>query len=215
MMRTHRFLVPVLLVLLTGCSALGGKHTPFTVYSPQLELAKGDSSAEPIRWQLLVDTPRTSAALDTNHIAVMPSAGMIEVYPASRWRDPAPILLRSLIVLAFDNDGRIGGVSAADAGLSGDYALSMELRGFQVEMSGADARAVVRLTAKLFDHTNNRIVATRAFESVAPSASSAVGDAVKAFEQALDDMLPELVTWTIEQGNLHESSEPSAKPRHK
>ncbi|MGB0134554.1 ABC-type transport auxiliary lipoprotein family protein [Dokdonella sp.] len=211
MIRTSRFLLPGLFALLAACSALGGKHTPFAVYAPQLDLPASDAGGNSIQWQLLVDTPRTSAALDTNHIAVMPSAGLIEVYPAARWRDSAPILMRSLIVLAFDNDGRIGGVSAADAGLSGDYVLSMELRGFQVEMAGADAQATIRLTAKLFDHSDNRIVATRTFDATAPAASTEVADAVKAFEQALDEMLPKLVDWTIEQGNLHEDSKPATR----
>ena len=44
----------------------------------------------------------------------MPTPGVIEVYPQARWRDPAPDLLRSLIVQAFDHDGRIGGVSATE-----------------------------------------------------------------------------------------------------
>lgn len=215
MIRTLRFLLPGIMVALAACSALGGKQTPFAVYAPQLNLPASEPTDRSISWQLLVDTPRTSAALDTNHIAVMPSAGLIEVYPAARWRDPAPLLMRSLIVLAFDNDGRIGGVSASDAGMSGDYSLSMELRGFQVELSGADAQAVIRLTAKLFDHANNRIVATRTFDATAPAASSDVGDAVKAFEQALDEMLPKLVAWTIEQGGLHENSKPQRKPTTK
>lgn len=206
MMRKFRSLLPAALVLVTACSALGGKHTPFAVYAPQLELPAAAPAASSIGWQLLIDTPRTSATLDSAHIAVMPSAGVLEVYPAARWRDPAPVLLRSLIVLAFDNDGRIGGVSAADAGLSGDYTLATELRGFQMELSGADAQAAIRLTAKLFDHANNRIVASRSFDVATPAASSDVGDAVKAFELALGEVLPALVAWTIEQGNGHESS---------
>lgn len=211
MMRKFRFLLPGVLVLVAACSALGGKHTPFAVYAPQLELPVSGSAAGSTSWQLLIDTPRTSATLDSALVAVMPSPGVLEVYPAARWRDPAPIMLRSLIVLAFDNDGRIGGVSAADAGLSGDYALSMELRGFQVELSGAGAQAAIRLTAKLFDHANNRIVASRSFDVTAPAASSDVSDAVKAFEQALNEMLPALVDWTIEQGNLHESGKVAKK----
>ncbi|MEZ5461051.1 ABC-type transport auxiliary lipoprotein family protein [Dokdonella sp.] len=205
MMRNLRFLLPGVLVFLSACSALGGKHTPFAIYAPQVNLPASAAGAASIEWQLLIDTPRTSATLDSTHIAVMPSPGVLEVYPAARWRDPAPIMLRSLIVQAFDSDGRISGVSAADAGLSGDYALSLELRGFQVEMSGDNAEAAIRLTAKLFDHASNRIVATRPFDALAPAASSDVGDTVRAFEQALDEMLPKLVEWTIEQGNLHEN----------
>lgn len=188
---------------LSACSALGGKHESYAVYSPTLEMPSR-TDAGTVNWQLLVDTPRSSNALDSVNIAVMPSPGLLEIYPAARWSDPAPTLLRNLIVQAFDKDGRIAGVSAMDAGLSGDFALGIDLHDFQIELQGdGTAQASIHITAKLYDRNSNRIVSTQTFSANAPADSSNVGSAVSAFEAAINQLLPQLVDWTITQGNRH------------
>jgi cholesterol transport system auxiliary component len=198
-----------LVVLLAGCSALGGKRTPLTVYAPRLAATVPTTTPTPVDWQLQVSMPQASQALDNARIAVMPTRGVLEVYPAARWRDPAPRLLRSLVVQAFEDSGRIVGVSSTNAGLSADYELAIELRDFQAEVDGSSARAVIRLQAKLFDHRSNRIVAMRAFEATAPAVSSAAGDAVAAFETALSELMPRLVDWTIEAGTTARVARPA------
>jgi cholesterol transport system auxiliary component len=195
-----RLLILATIPLLGACAALSGKHEPFVVYTPQLHMEANKEGAAPLDWQLLVDTPHASAALDTTHIAIMTRPGVLEVYPAARWRDPAPAMLRSLIVQAFDQNGRISGVSALDSGLNGDYSLSMELRDFQAELVDGSAQVAIRLTAKLFDRRSNRIVASQSFEEVAPAASSEVASAAEAFTVALDQLMPKLVDWTIKAG---------------
>ena len=198
-------------LLLGACAALSGKHGTFSVYAPQLSVPQ-QASPSVVDWQLLIDTPRTSAALATTHIAVMPTPGVIEVYPQARWRDPAPDLLRSLLVQAFDQDGRIGGVSATESGLNGDYSLAIELRDFQAELAGTDTRAAIRLSAKLFDRRSNRIVASRAFNQESPAAGSDVASAVAAFEQALDQLLPQIVDWTVQAGQDHARAPGTTEP---
>ncbi|MBN8482628.1 MAG: membrane integrity-associated transporter subunit PqiC [Xanthomonadales bacterium] len=185
---------------LAACSTLGGKQTPFAVHAPAVP-AFAAPSAPPVDWQLQVVLPQSSSALDSARIAVMPSPGVLEVYPAVRWRDPAPRLLRSLVVQAFDASGRITGVSGANAGLSADYALAIELHDFQAEVGADGTRAAIRLQAKLFDLRANRIVATRAFEATSPAAGNDAASAVTAFDAALAQLLPALVDWTIEAGN--------------
>lgn len=198
-----RLLISVCILLLSACAALSGKHAEFAVYSPRLSLPAAADNAAKVDWQLLVETPRASTALDTARIAIMPTPGVLEVYAGARWRDPAAFMLRSLIVQGFDESGRIGGVSGSTSGLSADYSLAIELRDFQIELDANSAQAVIRLTAKLFDHRSNRIVASRTFESLAPAATSDIANAVQAFEKALEHLLPELVTWTLEQGQAH------------
>ena len=209
MNRPVRIAMAALVVVLAGCSALGGKRTPLTVYVPRPVLAAPATSPSPVDWQLQVSTPYASQALDNARIAVMPSPGVLEVYPAARWRDPAPRMLRSLVVQAFDDSGRILGVSGATAGLSADFELAIELRDFQAEVDGTSARAVIRLQAKLFDHRSNRIVATRTFEAIAPAASSAASDAVAAFDDALAKLLTDLVDWTMDAGNTARAAAPA------
>ena len=186
-------------LLLGACATLSGKHGTFSVYAPQLSLPQ-QASTPAVDWQLLIDRPRTSAALDTTHIAIMPRPAVIEVFPEARWRDPAPDLLRSLLVQAFDQDGRIGGVSATESGLNGDYSLAIELRDFQAELADGGVRAAIRLSAKLFDRRSNRIVASQAFDQETAAAGSDVASAVAAFEQAFDQLLPRIVEWTVQAG---------------
>lgn len=207
-----RFLAIGAFSLLSACGALGGKHVAFTVYSPQISTTPKPESAPTATWQLLIDTPRASAALDTTHISIMPAAGLLEVYPAARWRDSAAQMLRSLIVQAFDDSGRFSGVSSTGAGMRGDFTLAIELRDFQIELHGAAAHAAIRLTAKLFNHRDNRIVATRIFNVQAPAAGVDVGSAFSAFEQALNQLMPDLIDWTAQQGSTYEpTSTPAAK----
>jgi len=185
---------------LAACSALGGKQTPFAIHAPTVP-AFATPTAPPVEWQLQVVLPQASSALDSPRIAVMPSPGVLEVYPAVRWRDPAPRLLRSLVVQAFDASGRITGVSGANAGLSADYALAIELHDFQAEVRADGTHAAIRLQAKLFDLRANRIVATQPFEATSPAAGNEAASAVSAFDAALAQLLPALVDWTIEAGS--------------
>ncbi|HPG92938.1 MAG TPA: ABC-type transport auxiliary lipoprotein family protein [Dokdonella sp.] len=213
MNRNLRLLVVAASLLLGACAALSGKHGSFAVYAPRLDAAVPHATQAPIDWQLLIDTPRASTALDTNHIAVMPGPDLIEVYPEARWRDPAPSMLRSLIVQGFDQDGRIRGVSALESGLNGDYSLVFELRDFQIEITDGSARAAIRLTVKLFDRRSNRIVASRTFAEEAPAAGTDVASAVVAFGAAINHLVPQLVDWTVDAGEANEHSRATgAKP---
>ncbi|MEP6882138.1 MAG: ABC-type transport auxiliary lipoprotein family protein [Dokdonella sp.] len=208
MNRSSRLFILGASLALSACAALSGKHASFVVYAPQLHMAPAENTpATPkIKWQLLIDTPQASTALDTTRIAIMTSPGVLEVYPDARWRDPAPMLLRSLLVQAFDRDGRISGVSAVDSGLNGDYSLAMDLRDFQIELVDGSSRAAIRFTARLFDRRSNRIVASQSFSEEAPAASSGVASAADAFTQALDQLMPKVVAWTIEQGQANQPS---------
>ncbi len=201
--------------LLAGCSSLGGKQTAYATYAPRVATLPESPTGPIATWQLQIETPRASETLDSTHIAVMPSPGVLEVYPAARWRDPAPSLLRSLIVQAFDDSGRIVGVSGSTSGLSADYALAIELRDFQAEIDRGSAQAAIRLKAKLFDRRSNRIVATQSFEATSPAAGIDVASAAAAFEKALDEILPQLVEWTLQAGNAAElsSDEPDGDPQ--
>jgi cholesterol transport system auxiliary component len=191
---------------LGACAALSGKHGSFSIFSPQLTATSAAPAAASLDWQLLIEMPRASSALDTTRIAVMPRPGVLEVYADARWRDPAPALVRSLLVEAFERDGRVPGVSTSDSGISADYALAMELRDFQIEIDGdGNAAAVLRLTAKLLDRKSNRIVATRSFAESAAAAGSDQASAIPAFSEAHNRQLPDIVQWTVLKAGNGES----------
>lgn len=201
-MNARRLLPALLLALpLAACSSLlNVQRTPFTIYSPKLAAAAPDAAAARVDWQLAVETPLASDALDTVRIVVMPSPGVIEVYPGARWSDSAPALLRNLLVQGFENSRRITGVGSSASGLRADYALGIALHDFQLEVAGG-TRAVIRLQARLLDYTTNRVLAARAFDVEAPAGASDAAAAFAAFETALNQLVPQVVDWALREGD--------------
>lgn len=199
-MRSRLSVLPLTLLLASCSSLLNVQRTPFTTYSPRYAPAQAPSGAR-VDWQLAVDTPSSSSMLDSVRMLASPRPGELEVFPQARWRDPAPTLLRSLIIEGFERSGRIVGVGSATAGLGADYALATELRDFQLEVRDGAPRAVLRLQARLFDYASNRVVATQAFAQETPSAGTDAASAFAAFETALNTALPQLIDWTLREGD--------------
>ncbi len=185
---------------IVACASLTGKKEPFTVYSPRYLAPANTGAAQPVAWQLAIDTPLASDALDTSRMLVSPSPGAIETYKNGRWADTTPLMLRTLLIQAFQLSGRIAGVGAVASGLHGDYVLTIDLYDFETQYRDGAPHAIVRLNAKLTDATTNRIATSRAFEADAPVGGTDAGAASAAIETALNTMLPEIVGWTLEQG---------------
>lgn len=199
-MKSRRFLPVLALPLLLGaCSSLlNVQRTPFTIYSPQY--TAGRSVGAPVDWQLVVETPLASDTLATARILVMPSPGVIEVFPGARWSDPAPSLLRDLAVRGFEASGRIVGVGSAVSGLRADYSLAIDLHAFQIEIVDGAPRAAVRFQARLLDYTSNRVIAARSFSAEEAASGADARGAFAAFQQALNVSVAELVDWTLASG---------------
>jgi cholesterol transport system auxiliary component len=203
MTRLQRGLTLTMSLLLGACASLTGKNEPFTIYAPIYTAPRPATDAPRVDWQLAIDTPLASDALDTSHMLVMARPGALETYKAGRWRDPAPALLRSLLIQAFQDSGRIVGVGAITSGLHADYSLTIDLYDFETQYRDGAPHAVIRLNAKLTDFSVNRIRAARTFAVDAPVSGATAADAAAAFEQALAQLLPQIVEWTLEQGQLN------------
>ena len=201
-MKATRFPILLAAALLAGCgSLLGVQRQPFTIYAPAYHAPEHAATGPRVDWQLVVEMPQASDTLNTARIVVMPSPGVIEVYPGARWSDPAPALLRSLVVQGFEQSGRIVGVAGATTGISADYALAIDLHAFQAEIRDGDAHATIRLQARLLDYRSSRVLATRAFSADVPFPSRDTAAAFSAFESAVGQVVQELVDWTLSQGN--------------
>jgi len=212
-MKSRRRFLPVLalpLVLGACSSLLNVQRTPFTIYSPQYTAER--SAGAPVDWQLVVETPLASDTLATARILVMPSPGVIEVFPGARWSDPAPSLLRDLAVRGFEASGRIVGVGSAVSGLRADYSLAIDLHAFQIEIVDGAPRAAVRFQARLLDYTSNRVLAARSFSAEEAASSADAGGAFAAFQQALNRSVAELVDWTLASGEADHAAAQAPAP---
>ena len=186
--------------LIASCSIFP-KTEPSDVY--RLPSAQRDASAPhgtPQRWSLRLAKPQTSEALNNPKIAVIPQGDLISSYKASRWSDPAPVLLRNRLLDGFQRDGRVPLLSTDDSNFQADLELGGNLQAFQTEYQGTAASVVVRLDALLVRGYDQRILASRRFEVRQPLSDVKVPAVVTGFGQASDQLTAQVVAWTVEQG---------------
>ena len=188
------------LLLVGACASLTGTREAFTVYSPRYE-APSSMQGKTVDWQLAIDTPIASDALDTSRMLVMPTPGALETYKDGRWADSAPLMLRGLLIEAFQETGRIAGVGALTSAIHTDFTMTIDLYDFEVQYRDGAPHAVIRLNAQLNDSSINRVRAAKTFESDEPVAGTTAADAAAAFDRTLDTLLAAIVQWTIDQGD--------------
>ena len=152
----------------------------------------------PVSWQLLVDTPVSTAALDTERIALKRSPITVDYFADAAWTDRAPAMVQALIVQSFENSGRIPAIARESLALRADYVLQLELRHFEADYQGAAApEAHVQIAARLVKMPDRAIIAERSFEASAKAAENSTPAIVEAFNSAFHQVTREMVGWTL------------------
>jgi cholesterol transport system auxiliary component len=195
--------------VLTACSLpdLGSGPPPdLYVLSPKSTFPEELPSVD---WQLVVEEPSTAKGIDTDRIAIAPSALEVKYLAGSRWADRAPRMVQQLLIQSFENTKKIVSVGRQSIGLRSDFVLKVELREFQAEKTSEGGTVVrVRLNLKLVRIALGQIVASQSFESVKPAKSEDVPDIVQAFDDAVGAVLKRAVAWTLKSGEETKASKP-------
>ncbi|KAF2389099.1 ABC-type transport auxiliary lipoprotein family protein [Pseudomonas frederiksbergensis] len=186
--------------LVSACSILP-KAEPSDVYRlPSTQSGAAASRGTPQHWSLRLAKPQASEALNSPKIAVIPQGDLISSYKASRWSDPAPVLLRNRLLDGFQRDGRVSLLSTDDSNFQADLELGGNLQAFQTEYQGSNASVVVRFDALLVRGYDQRILASHRFEVHQPLSDVKVPSVVAGFGQATDQLTAQVVAWAVEQG---------------
>lgn len=186
------------LILLAGCNVLPSRP-PVTLYQPQAQFAPREGQVQQVEWRLGLARPSATGQLVTPRILVQPVPGEIEVYPQARWAQVPSGLLGDALFRAFEADGRVAMLDHANSGRFSDFELAAELRDFQIELEGGP-QAVVGVKLQLIGYPAGRILASHVLQARASARSQQAPDAVAAFGEALQTLLPQMVDWTLEQG---------------
>jgi cholesterol transport system auxiliary component len=195
-------LLSVPLMLLAGCSVLGNgkQRDPVTIYAPQVKVTP-DPSWPSVTWQLAVAKPTAARVVDSPRIAVRPAPGELQVYQSVTWSQPSTDLIEATVLRALEDSGKIPAVARAGSGIRADYRLIMDLRRYESDYAGnAVPSATIELTAKLLHTSEQRIVASRTFLQVEPSAGVEVAQVATAFDTALEKLGGEVVGWVLTTG---------------
>ena len=124
-------------------------------------------------------------------------------------------MVQTLLVESFENTGRIVSVGRQAIGLRSDFNLKTELREFQAEyLGGARVPEVrVRINAKIIQQPRQMIMVSRSFEQVVAAKGANMSAIITAFDEALGNVLKDLVEWTLRSIADVQASTASYRPR--
>ena len=176
-------------------SLLGPSNPPAQIYRLSPDIT-GQGGGPPVAWQLAITRPDATQTLDTDRIALLRGTVM-DYYADAQWNDTAPRLVQSLLVAAFDSNGRVQ-AATRDLNLRADLTLSTELRDFeaQYDNGGGTPLVVIDIEAKLMDQ-RGQVIASTNERQTARAAQNTVPEVVNAFDQAMASALSKIVDWTL------------------
>ncbi len=208
-------LTALVAVALGGCTGLGTlkqASKPNDLY--QLTPKSTFSASLPrIQQQIVVEEPTATAAVNTDQIAIQPTALQVQYLPRARWVDRAPLFVQSLLVESYENTNKVAAVGRSTVGLRADYIVVPDLREFQGHVVGEtqNSKTVqikVRLNIKIIDSYEDKIIASNSFEENVVSTSDQTPDLVMAFDEALGDTMRDSVEWSIRKIYVHSRNNP-------
>lgn len=200
------FLVTALCsVLLSGCFSLfpdTGHPAKLYVLTPKSTFPE---SLTAVDWQLGIETPYATAALDTARVAVLKDGLVLDYFSDVNWESRAPQMVQNLLIESFDNTGVIVGVGRTSTGLRPDFILKSDLREFQANYfkDTETPKVRVHLGVKVIKMPERKIVAAHHFDVWKDCESTKFVDIVRAFDSALGKVQKDIVIWTLTNPHIH------------
>lgn len=185
--------LPLLLALaVAGCSLFRGPPpVTYELTAPEAVPGRAGTAA-----QIMIPEPRALKVLDSERIVVA-TGSKISYYPDAQWADRLPAVLQAKAIEAFEQSKRARAVGRPGEGLSIDYQLLIDIRRFEYNTTAGFGVARIEIFAKVLNDRNGRVVATQVLAGEAPAAQDNAQGVVAALNQALDQVLIELVQWTV------------------
>lgn len=174
-------------LLLAGC---GGGATPTTY---DLSAPRDIGRIGGARAALIVAEPTTVQTLDSDRIIVKDSTGALSFAGGAQWADRVPKLVQTRLIQTFENGGRIASVARPGERIVPDTQLNTDIRSFNIDT--ASGSAVVEITAKLVGDRTGRVQRARLFTARVPASGGDGGAAAQALDQALSQVLIQIVRW--------------------
>lgn len=186
------------LLSLAGCQMPGSGPAPRRV-----RLSPADDfppNLPAVAWSLQVQEPTTTLSLNTARIAIG-SAADIKYVAGGEWASRAPEMVMELVVESFRNSNKILTVGDRRDRIRSDFNLQLRLTNFHIEKTADDAGTVrVRLDTSLIKRPRRDPVATTSFDASSEVSPLVLDDIVAAFNENLQDVLEQVVEWTLQTG---------------
>lgn len=180
-------LVLTVSLALAGC---GGGPTPTTF---DLSAPRDFGKLKGSRAAIVVNEPTTVQTLDSDRMIVKDSGGALSFLGGAQWADRVPKLVQIRLIQTFENGSRIASVSRPGERIVPDYQLNTDIRAFNID--AASGSAVVEITAKLVTDRTGHIQRAKLFTARIPAGAVDGPGAAQALDQALSQVLIQIVRW--------------------
>lgn len=194
-----RWVVALIIVVLTSGCALMRPPSPISILAPHVEMRTNPDWPE-VDWSLQIQRPVADQMRDSDRLLVRRAPSRLQFYSGAAWLDQVPEMLQSIMIRSFADSSRFDGVGRA-GGFRTRYVLATEVRHFEaVDDGGPDLRVELVVQANLIHQRAARSVATQTFRREAASSGKSLDPLVETFEAALAGLMSDLAGWTLEQG---------------
>lgn len=143
--------------------------------------------------QIRIPEPTAVLMYDTQKILVRPSGAEGPTFSDAKWSDNIPKLLQARIIQSFENADLMRSVVRPMDGLSAGHQLLIDIRSFQLSLSGAP-QAEVEFSAKILGD-DGKIVDARIFHATVRAIAADAPAAAAALDEAFRKTAVELVVW--------------------
>ncbi|HXL98273.1 MAG TPA: ABC-type transport auxiliary lipoprotein family protein [Steroidobacteraceae bacterium] len=191
-------LAPLTLLLLAGCSGGLKSNLPQSqvyVLRPtwSAPAASVPAASAPAAGTVQVTLPLAAAGLATDGIVALRSGERLDYYSGARWAGAAPGMLQTLAIDALRGSNKFAMVESDAGPFASEYVLSLELRHFEAEYTGAGPPTVhVALVCTLGKRGNRDVIVSFSAESKLTADADRMQAVVAAFERATGDALSQI-----------------------
>jgi cholesterol transport system auxiliary component len=177
----------------TGLSAAACSTAP----PPQtfdLSAVNSGLVAHRTRGQVEIVEPAATPALDSDRIVIRTAPEAIAYLTGAQWSARLPALVQTRLLQSFENAKLTQSVGGAGQRFSADYALTSELRSFEIDAQRGEA--LVEVAARIVAEASGRIVAAQIFSAKVPATLNQGSVPAAALDAALNEVMRAIVHWT-------------------
>lgn len=153
--------------------------------------------------QLIVDPPYAPEGLEPRRIAVVRATHALDYLADGDWADRVPMMIRSVLVEAFENSKAVAAVGPDTLDLRADFEIESDLRHFEAVYDSPPGAAnpaptvSIALAVKLVKVPEHKILAQTMISARQAAAANATPQIVDAFNAAMASIATQTVTWTL------------------
>jgi len=190
-------------ILIVGTLLLGSCQTrvreTFDLNQARV-VAKGEKSISTSRMkniQLLIAAPSALKIFDGQEI-VIDRGGSLSYLKGAQFGDRLPNMLQARLSQAFEDTGRLGGVSRPGEGLAIHYQILSDIRAFSVRVEEKTVQAHIAIGVKIMDDRIGQVRAARVFEASSLILGNDNRAYIQGLERALAQILVQIVNWSFD-----------------